>query len=132
MLEIIIMIGVISWFARTAKSKGKSGPLWGIIGGISYYGPVLFFGYVIYPAMIKGSITYSNQTSYMILGIVLNLIVGIGCCLIARSILMSAEPDPSMINTTSSADAENKCPFCSETNSAGSQFCRACGKPLSI
>jgi len=89
MLEIFITIGVIGWFARTAKSKGKSGPLWGFIGAISYFGPVLVFGKLIFPEIVKGSVTYDNQFGYMVLGTVLNLAIGIGCCLSARQILLS-------------------------------------------
>jgi hypothetical protein len=93
MLEIIVMIGVIGWFSRTAKSKGKSGVLWGIIGALSYYGPVLLFGRLVYPAMVKGSVTYDNQFGYIALGIALDLAVGIGCCLLARQILISTQAD---------------------------------------
>jgi len=93
MLEIIIMIGVVGWFARTAKEKGKSGALWGFIGAISYYVPVLVFGFGIYPEMIRGQVTYENQTSYIVLGVVLNLGVGIICCLLARTMLLSMQSD---------------------------------------
>ena len=91
MIEIIIMIGVIGWFARTAKSKGANGLLWGFIGAISFYGPVLVFGRVIYPVIVKGSVTYDNQVSYMIVGVLLNLAIGISCCLLAREILLREE-----------------------------------------
>jgi len=91
MVEIIVMIGVIGWFARTAKSKGKNGLLWGFIGAISYYGPVLVFGRVIYPGIVKGSVTYDNQVGYIIVGVLLNLAIGIGCCYLARKILLSKE-----------------------------------------
>jgi hypothetical protein len=87
------MIGVIGWFARTAKVKGQGGFLWGFIGAISYYGPVLIFGRVLYPEIVKGSVTYDNQGSYMIVGILLNLTIGIGCCFLARKILLSIEGD---------------------------------------
>lgn len=96
MIEIIIMIGVIGWFARTAKGKGKNGFLWGFIGAISYYGPILVFGRLIYPEIVRGSINYDNQFGYMALGLVLNLAIGIGCCLLSRKILLSKEAD----NTT--------------------------------
>jgi hypothetical protein len=85
------MIGVISWFVRTAKAKGKSGALWGLIGAVSYYGPVLVFGLGIYPELIRGSVTYDNQLSYTIIGVLLDVAVGIGCCLVARQILLSKD-----------------------------------------
>ena len=90
MLEALVMIGVIGWFARTAKAKGKNGFLWGFIGAISYYGPVLVFGYGIYPQIIRDSVTVSNIGSYMIVGVLLNLAIGICCCLVARRILLSS------------------------------------------
>ncbi len=93
MIEIIVMIGVIGWFARTAKGKGKNWLLWGFIGAISYYGPVLVFGRVIYPEIVKGNVTYDNQATYMIVGLLLNLAIGIGCCFLARKILLSKEGD---------------------------------------
>ena len=89
MLEILIMIGVIGWFARTAKKQGRNGVLWGFIGAISYYGPVLLFGWVIYPYLITGYVTYSNQTTFIIVGVLLNIAVGVGCCFLARNILLS-------------------------------------------
>jgi uncharacterized membrane protein YeaQ/YmgE (transglycosylase-associated protein family) len=89
MIEIVVMIGVIGWFARTAKNKGLNGFLWAAVGAISYYGPVLLFGRLIYPELIRSSITYENQTSYMIIGILSNIAVGVICCLIARRALVS-------------------------------------------
>ncbi|MER2541309.1 MAG: hypothetical protein ABTQ26_18880 [Azonexus sp.] len=89
MLEILIMAGVIGWFARTAKSQGRSGGLWGFIGAISFYGPVLFFGWLIYPALITGHITYYNQTQFLIFGVLLNIAVGVAGCLLARKFLLS-------------------------------------------
>jgi len=93
MVELIVMIGVIGWFARTAKKKGKDGLLWGFIGAISYYGPVLLFGFVIYPSLVGGSITYSNQSSYIVVGILLDLAIGIGCCILASRVLLSQKSD---------------------------------------
>jgi hypothetical protein len=88
MLEIFIMIGVVLWFSRTAKAKGQSGALWGFLGAISYYGPVLLFGWVIYPALVQGYVTQQNHGSVVIIGLVLNIAIGISCCLLARYILL--------------------------------------------
>jgi hypothetical protein len=57
------------------------------------YGPVLLFGRVIFPELVKGSVTYSNQFGYMALGLVLNLAIGIGCCLLARKMLLWTETE---------------------------------------
>jgi hypothetical protein len=91
MLEIIVMIGVIGWFARKAKEEGENAVLWGFIGAISYYGPVLIFGRLVYPAIIRGSITYDNQMGYIVLGVILTLAIGIGCCFLASKMLLSLD-----------------------------------------
>jgi len=89
MLELIIMTGVIAWFARTAKSKERSGALWGFIGAVSYYVPVLIIGRVVYPELVKGQIRSDNVIQYMVLGLVLTIGVGIASCLLARIVLLS-------------------------------------------
>jgi hypothetical protein len=89
MIELFIMVGVISWFATTAKAKGKNAVLWGIIGAISYYGPILLLGFVIFPLLVAGRLSLDNQSSYRVVGTILNLVVGIGCCFLARLILLS-------------------------------------------
>ena len=94
MLETLIMMGVIAWFARTAKSMGKSGFVWGAIGAISYYVPVLVFGRLIFPALVEDQVTSDNVIGLMVLGMASTLAVGIVCCLLARVALLSSEPDP--------------------------------------
>ncbi|MCP4379275.1 MAG: hypothetical protein GY794_24275 [bacterium] len=96
MIEIIVIVGVVRWFVRTAARKGKNAAVWGIIGVVSYYVPIIVFGHVIYPEIIKDSITYENQDIYIIVGVLLNLAIGIGCCLFAGKVLL-LEPDD---NTT--------------------------------
>jgi tetratricopeptide (TPR) repeat protein len=93
MIELAIMIGVIRSFVKTAKSKGQSGVVWGIIAAISYYGPVLVFGRLIYPEMIRGSVNSSNVSAYVILGVVLDLAAGIGCCWLVRRVQLSLGSD---------------------------------------
>lgn len=43
MIELILMIAVVVWFVTTAKKMNKNKILWGIIGALSYYIPILFF-----------------------------------------------------------------------------------------
>ncbi|MGP8322097.1 MAG: hypothetical protein ACT6FE_07230 [Methanosarcinaceae archaeon] len=88
MLEIAIMIIVIFWFADTANKNDKSAILWGFIAALSFYGTVLIFGRLIFPLLVKGSVTYKNINNYNALGIVLNMIIGSCCLLFARWILM--------------------------------------------
>lgn len=39
LIDVVMVIGVIGWFARIVKIKGLNKYLWGFIGGISFYGP---------------------------------------------------------------------------------------------
>jgi hypothetical protein len=95
MLEIIIMIGVIGWFWRTARDGRKNsviyGVFWAIIGALSYYIPVLVFMIYIYPAIIKSyiTVTYDNQITLMLTGLALNIAVGAFCCFLASRVLVS-------------------------------------------
>jgi len=95
MIEIIVIVGVIVWFARAAMANDKNGFLWGFIGAISYYGPILLVGRLIYPMIIKGRITHDNMVTHMIVGTLLNIIVGIGCCWLAYKLLLSRKVDNS-------------------------------------
>jgi hypothetical protein len=87
MLEIIIMIGVIGWFYRTARQIGRNGFAWGAMGALSYYGPVLICSWLVFPAFLRPYLTYSNQTELQLLDVVLSVLVGIGCCVALRQIL---------------------------------------------
>ncbi len=84
MIEIILMIAVIGWFTTTAKSKNKNKILWGIIGAVSYYVPVLLFGLFIFPLITVGWINKDNETIFQVIGFFLNLTVGVIGVLIAK------------------------------------------------
>ena len=88
MVEIIIMLIVMGWFAKEANTIGKSGILWALIAALSFYVPVLIFGRIIYPSLIEEQVTYSNQTKYMILGTVANIAIGAFFIFIARTRLL--------------------------------------------
>jgi tetratricopeptide (TPR) repeat protein len=91
MLELIVMISVIGWFAKTAKEKNKNKILWGLIGALSFYIPVLVFGLLIYPLIIIGWVNKENEFSFKIIGIVLNILVGTIGILIAKRILQNSD-----------------------------------------
>lgn len=88
MIEFIIMIFVIGWFAKTANKNGQSGVLWGLVGAASYYVPVLIFGFYIYPDMVRGS-RLSHGESFKA-GIFFSLVIGIICCLLSRHMLLNS------------------------------------------
>ena len=87
MLEVIIMIGVIGWFYRTAKNHGKNGALWGLIGAVSYYIPVLIMGFFVVPAIVAGIDGFFPR---FIVAILLTVGAGIGCCFLARTVLLNS------------------------------------------
>lgn len=87
MLEIIIMIGVVGWFYRTAKQIGRNGVAWGAMGALSYYVPMLICSLLIFPAILRPFVTYGNQTGLQLLDVALSVLVGIGCCVVLRQIL---------------------------------------------
>ena len=98
MLEIIIMIGVVGWFYRTAKQIGHNGVLWGAMGALSYYVLMLVCSWLIFPAILGPFLTYSNQTELQLLDVALSVLVGIGCCVALRQILSAqvrAQQNPS-------------------------------------
>jgi Na+-driven multidrug efflux pump len=81
------MIGVVGWFYRTAKQIGHNGVLWGAMGALSYYVPMLICSWLVLPAFLQPFLTYSNQTELQLLDVALSLLVGIGCCVALRQIL---------------------------------------------
>lgn len=87
MIEIFIMIAVIGWFTITAKKKNKNKILWGIIGALSYYLPVLLFGLFIFPLITIGWVNKDNETIFQVIGFFLNLTVGVIGVLIAKRTL---------------------------------------------
>ena len=87
MLEIIIMIGVVGWFYRTARQIGRNGVAWGAMGALSYYVPMLICSWLVFPAFLRPYLTYSNQTELQLLDVALSVLVGIGCCVALRQLL---------------------------------------------
>jgi hypothetical protein len=71
-----------------ARSTKKSGFLWALMAILTYYIPILIFGVFIYPFLVYGLINPSNQTFYMILGAILNIIIGIFFLLLLRARLL--------------------------------------------
>ena len=91
MLELILMIGVIGWFAKTANNKNKSKVLWGIIGALSYYIPVLFVSLFVFPLITMGWVNENNKILFLVIGFFINVMAGIGGLLIAKRILENAD-----------------------------------------
>jgi len=93
MIEILIMIGVVRAFVNRAKEKNFNKTIWGIIGAASYYVPVLLMGLVILPKLVNnGFIDVTSEGSYMVMALVVNLVTGVVCCMIAYGILYNMKP----------------------------------------
>lgn len=88
MLELILVIFAAMWFAKEARSIGKSGILWALIGVFGFYIPVIVMGSFIFPSIFGGYITPENYLLFLILSIVLNLCVGVGSLFLIRNYLL--------------------------------------------
>ena len=81
MIEILVIIAVVKAFKAMAELKGLNKSLWAWIGGLSYYIPVLLFGFLILPLLFEnGIIKVESEIGATFLAVFLNLIVGIVCC----------------------------------------------------
>jgi membrane associated rhomboid family serine protease len=87
MLEIVVMIGVIRWYHRTAKAIGRNGLLWGLMGAASYYVPIVVCGQFIFPTILAPYIDYDNQTEFYIGAVLANVAIGIVCCFALMTVL---------------------------------------------
>ena len=81
MLEIVIMVAVVGWFYRTAKQIGANGYLWGALGALSYYVPMLLSALFVFPFVVDRDMWF--------LGVLLSVAVGIACCVGLRMVLKS-------------------------------------------
>ena len=109
MLEIIIMIGVMGWFWRTARSDGAGpgyGVIWVIAGGLSYFLPANLFAIVIYPALAKSFVTSQDYFFFVLLGIVLSIGIGAACCFLARKVLLAQIAAARMVDAPTSTSAD--------------------------
>ncbi len=88
MLEILIIIAVVKVFSATAVDKARSKFLWGAIGALSYYVPLLLMSFFLLPLLVNsGVLPFVTRENYFVVGIVFNLITGVACCMIAFLIL---------------------------------------------
>ena len=95
MLEIIVIIAVVKAFAKLAEEKKLNKNLWGFIGAASYYLPILLMSFMILPALVvSGVIPFTDETSFMVLSVFVNLLTGILCCLIAYQVLKNKKINP--------------------------------------
>jgi len=99
MLEIIVIIAVVKAFGKLAEEKGLNKTLWSFIGAASYYGPILLMSFVILPALImNGTFSVNDETTAILLSVVINLATGIICCLVAYQILKNQKNNTNEVN----------------------------------
>ena len=88
MLEILIIIAVVKGFCSVAEGKGRSKGLWGTIGALSYYVPILLMSFLVLPALVAaGALPFVTQDNVFFVAILINLGTGILCCLVAYMVL---------------------------------------------
>lgn len=94
MIEIIVMIAVVRAFIRLAKQKGLNKTRWGIIGALSYYGPILICSIFILPVLFQMGILPADTTAFLGISVVINLILGVACCFAAYQYLKRLNTEP--------------------------------------
>lgn len=88
MLEILIVIAVVKGFCSVADGKGRSKGVWGTIGALSYYLPILLMSFLIFPSLLAAkALPFVTQDNVFVIAILTNLGVGILCCFIAYMVL---------------------------------------------
>ena len=89
MIEIIVLVSVIIWFSKIAKSKGLNGKKWGFIAGLSYLFPMAIFSLLIFPTISFGWINETNSFVFKIINILVNIGLGVLGLLIAKQFLIN-------------------------------------------
>ena len=92
---LVLLVFVLPWFYRTAKKRGKNPFGWVFIGALSYYVPLLIVGRLIVPIFVRGTVydiplAQWENPGWMLPGMLLSIVVGIGGCFIAGRILVSS------------------------------------------
>ena len=106
MIEILVIILVVRAFSRTAAEKNLNKTLWGVIGALSYYVPVLVMGFVVLPSFVESGALGEGLTA-LLLSVVLNIAVGVITCFIAYQVLKSQDAQMDPNDNSSPFDAES-------------------------
>ncbi|MEM0998189.1 MAG: hypothetical protein AAGN35_13960 [Bacteroidota bacterium] len=109
MIEIIVIIFVVRAFTGLAGRKNLNKIVWGFIGALSYYIPVLLMGFVILPPLIESG-TFGYGYGAIILSVVLSIAVGAITCVIAYQVLKNqdGQPDPNASDSPFDLDGINR------------------------
>lgn len=82
------MAFVIYWFFQTAKIKRLNKLLWSIVGGLSYFLPVIILRYITIPKIFLEISISKNTNVYILTNVIISVLIGVLSCLIARKILL--------------------------------------------
>lgn len=84
MLEIILIVAVVRVFNAKAKEKQLNPNLWGFIGGVSYYAPILLMTYILLPSLIEyGWLEIRDRGDLFFYSLLFNLGIGVASCFVA-------------------------------------------------
>lgn len=93
MLGIILIILVVRMFTRKAGEKGFNKVLWGFIGALSYYGPVILMQILVIPYLGEsGMVQFDTEGKAYLFVIVTSIGAGVIGCVTAYQILKRMEP----------------------------------------
>jgi len=84
MIETIIMVGVITWFYRTARESGRNGIVWAVMGASSYYVPGFLCRQFLFPALLGPVLPYENRVDRQVVYLAAGIAVGFTCCVLFR------------------------------------------------
>ncbi len=79
-IEILVVLAVVKAFRAMAAVKGLNKALWGWIGGLSYYVPILCFGIIIFPFLLEKDLFPLESKAMVGSFSILNLLVGVSSC----------------------------------------------------
>jgi len=78
-----------SWFSNTAKSEGRTGFGWGLIGSLIYIVPARLFQEFIFPSLVRGSVTSETVAKFTLVSWLLAVIIGVLSALLTQSFFAS-------------------------------------------
>jgi hypothetical protein len=88
MIEIIVVVWAIRRFIALAKEKGYSRWLWGILGGLSFYLPIILFFIFVSPILEENQVFHTNsQIQDRLFLSFINIMIGTVTCLITYFVL---------------------------------------------
>jgi hypothetical protein len=89
MVEGLVTIAVCVWFGFMARNRKRDPLLWGVLGGVVFYLPILAFQRWLWPLLLKTRPQTADALAWQIAGILVGLAVGFTFSLGMRILLQS-------------------------------------------